>query len=198
LSRKEQILKVAMQHFSQYGYDATGMDAIASDCEITKPAIYYHYKDKAALYEAVICSHFSSLAKEIQVNTLEGNAKERIQRYIETFGHFLVTQPTFSAIFSREIAAGGKTLPESCSKFLSITLQSLQNILIEGEKEGDFEKENPFLIQMMIVATLSAYSTTKPLRERVLSHVEGKHTIDSDLEEIITLLSKKIIKALQC
>ncbi|RLG40983.1 MAG: TetR/AcrR family transcriptional regulator, partial [Thermoproteota archaeon] len=47
ISKKELILATAIEHFSRFGYELTTLDSIAKECSITKPAIYYHYKDKA-------------------------------------------------------------------------------------------------------------------------------------------------------
>jgi AcrR family transcriptional regulator len=198
-SKKELILTTAITNFSKFGYENTNLDLIAKECNITKPAIYYHYKDKAALYEAVVCSEFSKLAQTIEENTLEGDAKERLHNYIETFGSFLISNPTFSSIFAREIASGAATLPAKCAIFLSRTLSRLMLILEQGINEGIFEKENPFMIQMMIVSTLTSYNTTKPFRERIISILEDKNRLpEVEFENIVESLSKKIIKGLLC
>ncbi|EQB40363.1 hypothetical protein M947_00780 [Sulfurimonas hongkongensis] len=198
-SKKELILTTAITNFSKYGYENTNLDLIAKECDITKPAIYYHYKDKAALYEAVVCSQFSKLAQIIEKNTLEGDAKDKLYNYINTFGSFLISNPTFSSIFAREIASTAATLPDKCAVFLSRTLARLILILEQGEDEKVFEKENPFMIQMMIVSTLTSYNTTKPLRERIFSVLEDKSKLpEIEFENIVESLSKKIIKGLLC
>ena len=198
-SRKALILDAAIKRFSKHGYESTTLDMIARDCHITKPAIYYHFKDKAALYESAACSQFTIIAEKIEVATPKGSATERIARYISTFGEFLISNPSFNAIFAREIAGGASTLPSSCTKILSRTLLCLMDILKEGEKEGVFNEENPFMVQMMIVTTLTSYNTTSPLRERVAKEVApDKKRLEPHFENVIEDLSQKIIKALTC
>jgi len=198
-SKKELILKAAIANFSKFGYENTNLDLIAKECKITKPAIYYHYKDKAALYEAVICSQFSKLAQIIEENTLDGDVANRLHNYINTFGSFLISNPTFNSIFAREIAGGASTLPIKCATLLARTLARLMQILEEGVQEEIFEEENPFMIQMMIVTTLTSYNTTKPLREKVRSLLEDKSKLpEVEFENIIDSLSRKIIKGLLC
>jgi len=198
VSKKELILESALEHFSMYGYESTTLEAIAKVCSITKPAIYYHFKDKAALYEAVICSQFSLLADTIERKTQEGDAQTQLTSYVTSFGNFLIFNPAFSAIFAREIASGAHTLPQKCAKLLSRTLLRLMEILELGEKKGVFEKENPFMVQMMIVSTLTSYNTTKPLREKIVSVLETKDLPNPAFENVIDSLSKKIIKGLLC
>ncbi len=198
-SKKEIILNTAIKHFSHFGYESTSLENIAKECDITKPAIYYHFKDKAALYQAVICSQFSRLADSIEKETELGDAKEKLNMYIVTFGEFLISNPTFNAIFAREIASGGYSLPIKCSQLLSRTLSRLIDILDEGKEQKIFEDENPFMIQMMIVSTLTSYNTTKPLRQKIASVLKDKTKLpEPNFQNIIESLSKKIIKGLKC
>lgn len=199
LSKKEIIVKEADSFFSKYGYEATHLEAIAKECGITKPAIYYHFKDKSALYETVVLQHFTALADVIVANTQNEDPLKDLKSYIQTFGNYLIDTPSFSAIFSRELANGAKSLPHSCILALSRTLECLEKILHQGKKQKIFECENPFMVQMMIVTTLSSYITTKELRKRVFDVLENRDEhIDPDIKDVIENLTEKIIKALTC
>jgi len=199
ISKKDMITDIAGEYFSKYGYEATSLEAIAKECDISKPAIYYHFKDKAALYEAVLLKRLSELSKIIEQNTILENPEENLTVYIQTFGNYLIEAPCFSAIFAREIANDAKSMPESCVIELSKTLKRLASILESGKKKGIFECENPFMIQMMVVNTLTSSITTKTLRKRVFNVLgESNKAIDPNIEDVIENLSKKIIKALTC
>lgn len=198
ISKKELIVEHARSLFSRHGYELTTLESVAKVCSITKPAIYYHFKDKAALYRAVICPEFTTIAQHIEENTQVGTAVQRLESYIKTFGEFLISHPDFNAIFAREIANGALTIPDECIEQLSRTIKQLIFILDAGEKEGVFQKEAPFLIQMMIVTTLTSYNTARPLRERIAQTIEDKSKQESNFENIIESLSKKIVKGLLC
>jgi len=198
-SKKDKILTVSTEHFSKLGYENTNLEAIAKECSVTKPAIYYHFKDKATLYKNITCPMFLQLSESIEASTNLEDATKNVQMYISTFGEFLISNPSFSSIFAREIASGGTTFSNECAKYLSRTLSRLRNILEDGHKNGIFEKENPFMIQMMIVSTLTSYNTTKPLREKVAEALENRENLPNpDFKNIITSLSEKIIKGLTC
>src|SRR6185295_12936374 len=52
-SRRE-LMKVAIDCFAKYGFQATSIDRIAKAAGVTKGALYYHFKDKEdLLFEAV-------------------------------------------------------------------------------------------------------------------------------------------------
>ena len=54
--RREEIVQSALQVFSQKGYAAATMDEIAEFCQLSKPALYFYYPSKEALFEAAMKS----------------------------------------------------------------------------------------------------------------------------------------------
>jgi len=198
MSKKEEIIKVASKYFSKMGYEKSSLDDIAREVGISKPAIYYHFKDKYALYEAVLCNKFNMLLEQMQKVYKIQKPTEALKAYVETFGKFLIDNPCFSAIFARELADGVKNIPKKCTKIMSDILKLLSTILLKGEKEGLFCKENPFMIQLMIVSTLINYRTTRRLREMALANLEGVENMDIELKDIIPNLANKILKAVKC
>ncbi|MFH1214450.1 MAG: TetR/AcrR family transcriptional regulator [Candidatus Neomarinimicrobiota bacterium] len=51
---KDKILMTAAKLFADKGFDATSMREIAESCEVTKPALYYYFPDKKALFAEII------------------------------------------------------------------------------------------------------------------------------------------------
>lgn len=200
-SKKEMILDIALVHFSQNGFDNSSLEDIAKQCNITKPAIYYHFKDKATLYKEVFLNQLTNLAnfltKSIEKNS-QNSCKENLKVYIDVFGKYLIDNPSFGALFSREIADGARRLSTKCKKQLSTTLTILSDILKDGVNQGIFKDENPFMIQLMIVSTLSTYHTTTPLRKDVLNLIDEQIvSFQAEFETVIDSLSQIIIKGLE-
>ncbi len=48
--RRQQLLDVARERFSNQGFHATSMDEIAEAAGVTKPVLYQHFPSKRALY----------------------------------------------------------------------------------------------------------------------------------------------------
>jgi len=192
-SKKELILKTAKEHFAKFGYELTNLDKIAQDCNITKPAIYYHFKDKASLYEAVLISEFELLAKEIVKSLEENTPQKQLKSYIEIFGSFLVKNEDFSALFARELASEGANISDKALEILTTTMLTLSKIL--ESNDSSFKNVNPFMIQLMIVSTLTNFNTTKNFRKRV-SKIINKHQQKVDFADIVSKLSDTILKGL--
>jgi AcrR family transcriptional regulator len=51
---KENILQVALRLFSQDGYEAVSVSAIAAELGVTKPALYKHYKNKRDIFGSIV------------------------------------------------------------------------------------------------------------------------------------------------
>src|ERR1700733_9696656 len=51
---RRQILRAALKHFANGGYAATSVQQIVGAAKVSKPALYYHFRDKAALFEALV------------------------------------------------------------------------------------------------------------------------------------------------
>jgi TetR/AcrR family transcriptional regulator len=54
LATREKILKVALRQFADQGYAATSVQEIVDAAKVTKPTLYYYFKSKAALYQALV------------------------------------------------------------------------------------------------------------------------------------------------
>ncbi|PIF05120.1 MAG: TetR family transcriptional regulator, partial [Draconibacterium sp.] len=53
-TNRENILKIAREIFSKYGYKKTTLDDIASAVRKGKSSLYYYFKSKEDLFHAVI------------------------------------------------------------------------------------------------------------------------------------------------
>lgn len=74
---RELILRVAEQLFMEHGYAAVSMNrviaALAPERRLTKPALYYHFRDKEALYVAV-CLAMSARLRARLLQAIAGAA----------------------------------------------------------------------------------------------------------------------------
>ncbi len=51
---REGILRAALKRFAHAGYAATSVQQIVADARVSKPALYYYFSDKAALFQALV------------------------------------------------------------------------------------------------------------------------------------------------
>ena len=51
---RRQLLRAALKHFAHSGYAASSVQDIVDAAKLSKPALYYHFKDKAGLFQALV------------------------------------------------------------------------------------------------------------------------------------------------
>lgn len=54
---EQEILDVSLKYFSMHGYEGTNLNDIVKELNITRTPIYYYFKNKLTLYEAVTRRH---------------------------------------------------------------------------------------------------------------------------------------------
>lgn len=81
--RREQIATIASGLFARNGFDGTSIRDIAEAAGLTKPALYYHFQDKEALFEHVVAERMGLLIACVR-KAAEGSDDpiEKIRRFI--------------------------------------------------------------------------------------------------------------------
>jgi AcrR family transcriptional regulator len=51
---RAEILRAALKRFAHSGYAAASVQQIVDDAEVSKPALYYYFRDKAGLFQALV------------------------------------------------------------------------------------------------------------------------------------------------
>ncbi|OEJ69701.1 TetR/AcrR family transcriptional regulator [Magnetovibrio blakemorei] len=163
----DDILDVAAAVFAEMGYAGARVDEIAKAANVNKATLYYRIGDKDALYEAILKRMFAAKVANMEhmLKTFD-DAEDRVR----AFAAVLVDDEHpehFSAIMLREIANGGRNLPDSILPFMSRLIGVLEQTLADGVAQGRFKPVNPFMIHMILVGACTLYATNGPIRRRV-------------------------------
>lgn len=82
---REQVIDTASSIFKKFGFKKTTMDEIAIAMHKGKSSIYYYFKSKEDIFEAVVEKEINALRKEIQTATsTTSDPKEQLRLYIIT------------------------------------------------------------------------------------------------------------------
>ena len=85
---KEDIIEVASYLFSEYTYLGASMSDIAKKLNISKPALYYHFKSKAEIYKKVLDRIFYELKSSITEASGEKAIDKKLYRLIKNYLDF--------------------------------------------------------------------------------------------------------------
>ncbi len=84
--KRQAILDAAKQAFIDHGYSGASVEAIAEAAPVSKPTLYNHFKNKQALFAAVIDSQCATLLNTLaDVRTERSNPAAGLQSIAEAF-----------------------------------------------------------------------------------------------------------------
>jgi AcrR family transcriptional regulator len=197
MTKKERLLEVASRLFAQKGYSATSIDEIAKASALSKAAIYYHFSDKAALYEEILASHIERMATALEQNVAEHSSQiEQLECYIRSIAKAFSSSRDFCSLLMRALANGGEEMPMRPLQEMLRTFVVLQKIL--AHQDGALRCKEPMLLQMMILGTMSFFLQTNTLRKKVVTHIDPTLPTQPDytIEDATKRLTEMIVASM--
>lgn len=193
------ILDAAANVFSEAGFSGARMDEIADRAGVNKAMIYYHIGDKETLYAEVISNVVGNTAETIarEIQDVQ-DPEEKLRIYIRTVARNIDINPQVAPIVMREVASGGKHLPEVVARDIFRIVGMLRGILQDGADQGLFHDTIPFLIHIMVIGAIITYKTSAPIRTRYEWLPPAIRNLDDKISgDIAREIEKLILKAVK-
>src|SRR5215470_10155564 len=97
------ILKAALREFAENGIAGARTDAIARAAGVNKALLYYYYKDKEAIYEAVLDQVFSGLRDTVVAAlSVDLPPREKLLHYLGAYFDYIAANPRFPRVVQGE------------------------------------------------------------------------------------------------
>lgn len=155
----ERLVEAAFKLFVSNGYHATSLEAIASEANLTKGAVYFYFgsKEKLALHLLEVLQQEVAAPLVNAILRSEGGNADKIVRYIHTGAEIGAKRPDqllfmilmaieFGRQHSDEIAAGIRAL-------YARIYEALEKVIRTGQESGALAKDmRPREFASMIVA----------------------------------------------
>ena len=77
-NRKEEILIVALHLFARDGYEAVSVSQIAGELDMTKGALYRHYKSKRDIFDCIVQRMEQQDSEQARQNEVPGESIEKV------------------------------------------------------------------------------------------------------------------------
>jgi AcrR family transcriptional regulator len=194
------ILEAAAGVFSEVGFSGARVDEIAERAGVNKAMIYYHIGNKESLYAEVIQNVIGNTAETIarKIKDIK-DPEEKLSIYIRAFARNIDENSQVAPIMMREVASGGRHLPEVVARDIFRIVNMLREILREGVEKGIFVETIPFLIHIMVIGAMITYKTSAPIRARydwIPKAIRSMHdkisgNISGEIEKLILKAIKK-------
>jgi TetR/AcrR family transcriptional regulator len=135
------ILKAAERIYAESGLAGARTDAIAAAAGVNKALLYYYFKSKEGLYQAVVGSQLQQFQQQArEILSARGAAGPILLRYVSYHIDFIGTHPNYPRIFQRMMMEGDRAL-ERMIREHSLPLKNLlMSALERGMKSGEFRR----------------------------------------------------------
>ena len=140
---KRNIIEVAASIFSRFGYKKTTMEDIASAINMGKSSLYYYFKSKEEIFEAVVVHEAELLKKSLyEVLVQNKDPRSRLKNYILVRMKVLKKLSNYyNAVFSPDLSHFD-FIEKIREKYDKEELQTVERILVEGARLHTFKIEN--------------------------------------------------------
>lgn len=165
---KNQVIQSAIKLFAKKGFDGTSMREIAERAGVTKPMIYYHYKDKEALYFSLLDDYMSKFIKKVMDTlSLALSPQEKIQSFVKLYVKHLKKNRNIFKIINREITGSRKNVDKLTDNYFSKIHSGLAKVIDDGIKEGSFKAVNPHATAISLIGIIIFYFAERKVIERL-------------------------------
>jgi TetR/AcrR family transcriptional regulator len=138
------ILKAAERIYAEYGLAGARTEAIAAAAGVNKALLYYYFKSKESIYQAVVGSQLREFQRQVEeVLSAKGPARPILLRYLSNHFDFIGTHPHYPRIFQRMMMEGDRTLERMAREHSTPLKNLLVSLLERGMRSGEFRRLDP-------------------------------------------------------
>jgi AcrR family transcriptional regulator len=194
---RDRLLAAAAKEFAARGYDGTSVDRIARAARLNKAMIYYHFKNKAGLYRAIVRDAFEA-ARDAAERVLHTDqpAEEKLRAFVRTIAEMASSRPHFPPLWLREFSLGARHMDPGTLKVAGGVVAVLAQILREGVEARRFRQVNPLAVHIGIVAPIMLFLVSDAARLR-LQRAEIRGAADLSFDQIVAHVTESTVGSLQ-
>ncbi len=188
-TKKQKIIKTAAKLFSKFGFRGVSMNTIAAEISITKPALYYHFKNKEDLYFEAANSSFKSLIGELKsvVKDKSKTPREKLLAMSKKYFEIGLQDESFTKIMARgSFEKKDGSISSRLVKLRKKTNKIFEKIFLELYKERSFfKKKNPKNDASLLMGTIDGLT----INAEFLNKAE-KEKVEKQIKRVASLILK--------
>lgn len=160
-SCRQEILRAALRQFAHHGYAGTSIQDIVDEARVTKPALYYHFPSKEALYRALVDHAHDERFRLMQAGATRGRTTaDQLREIAGAIFEFSqqnqeLMRLTLAATFAapKEVPAAVKQLGKAKRNF-----DFMLALLEAGQRAGEFASSStPYELTVSIYGQMNTY-----------------------------------------
>ncbi len=161
------ILNAAVREFAQEGVAGARTDAIARSAGVNKALLYYYFKDKEAIYRAVLDQVFGGVRAAIHdALSQELPPRQKLAAYVCAHFDYIASNPLYPRIVQAEFLRAGRDpsrLQRIAKEYFRPVFLEISALLKAGAKSGDFRQVDPLHFIPSMISVIVFYFNTAPI-----------------------------------
>jgi len=196
---KKLLISCATKVFYEHGFEKASMRQIVEMAGVTKPTVYYYFKNKAELYHYILDTHIQKVINKINRIIREpGDYTEAFCAIIESFSEGFETEPMEYAITQGEMSGRGIFYGYVRDRYFLKLFNDLAGFMQIGIKKKIIRPTiEPVHGAASLVATIIFYFNHKALLKDVIANSKSSRWSREDLTahifDLYTLIPKKAV-----
>lgn len=176
--KEEHILNIAMEVFTEKGFDGAKMQEIADRAGINKALLHYYFRNKERLYSHVFKMVFSKfMLNWTDIFGGEGSLKEVIRIFIDRFIDHIKKDPRIPMFIAHELGKGGGTVSSVIAEFSKQLPESgpwkLLVLIARAKEKGEIRSDvDPRQFIVTLLGACVYFFIAEPIITRLFSDPE--------------------------
>ena len=140
---RKHILSAALKRFADAGYAATSVQHIVDDAKVSKPALYYHFADKAGLFQALVHEAHDERYRLLQeaAGKYTGIRDQLEAALTALFAYFRENRELMRISFATMFAAPGEVPKDAaCAEKCERNFEFVHSLIKRAQKSGELDK----------------------------------------------------------
>lgn len=153
-------MAAAEQQFARRGFVATRLEDVAAAVDLKRAALFYHFRDKQSLYDAVVANAFGALAQRLEeAFSAPESISLRIERAVEAWVETVVARPTLARLILRHAAEADEHAAHGIFPTADHFLGLGWSLFEEGRASGQFKPvhDDPFHAASAVIGATVFY-----------------------------------------
>ncbi len=142
--RQVEIIEAATRRIDQYGIQNLTIKNLASDINVTEPALYRHFKSKNDILMSLLnyfITRMENRISSISLNKEKSPSENLIDLFNFQFKTFTERPAVVSVIFAENIFHFDEGLSLKVSQILELMQGYVERNIVKGQLNGDFSKQ---------------------------------------------------------
>jgi TetR/AcrR family transcriptional regulator len=183
------LLRVAEELFANRGYAATRLEDVAARVGIRRASVFYHFRDKRELYDALLGEMFGALQQRYQA-ALQTRAPlpERVEAVVQAWVDYVGKRPTVARLLLWEAAAGASEQVGGAARYAAANIAVMSDAIREGQRRGLFQPIDPIhLITAIVGATVFLLAAAPRLVQGLAFNPLSPRQLDAHRREVLEI-----------